>query len=469
MVRLHHFAIAFLVQLLTACPPSQKEPVLTPAASSTTQGSASKKSAVATPLPQLSDTETKALGDLMKKVIAECTMLKYVDSVLCPGVVPWREHELITSGKAEAWLLEQLRSEDHNVHVMAATGLTDGGTRYRTDRDLALLVIAAAQATPQDSDNPYPLGAAVGNIDAGATGLQQRIEKLLRSKAHFSVKQGMSHWLLKGDTARWLPVVLSIMKDRQTDRSLMAQALRLREMTAVHRSLACGALVEVAADASSSPNDVGVITEALLEGCGTAHRVVAFEVMELRAKAGTFARAGTLGLFRVFQRKDSSGEDKRRALLVARLLIDNSANPSQARRDAMGLLAKHSPTDGKAHIEKLAKGKPSETRELAKWTLGLADREQVRFSNANDPLWQQVDAVRACYKAALGQAPKRSGHIGLDYQIGASGRIGTVSVTFSNLPDATKRCVVKAIKKAKLQPSSKARKGFSKISFSLRD
>ncbi len=110
-------AAAALVLLLWACPSPHNEPVLPTTTPATTAAPTSSATAQATsaaprelPLPRLSEAEKEELGKLMKQVVAACKTGDYVDSWSCPRAAPWREHELLESGKAEAWLLEQLRT-----------------------------------------------------------------------------------------------------------------------------------------------------------------------------------------------------------------------------------------------------------------------------------------------------------------------------------------------------------------------
>jgi len=353
---------------------------------------------------------------------------------------------------------------------MAATALVGNSKGYRARRHWALLVVAAAEATPESSTNPYPLGAAVGLIDARATGLQGRIEKLLRGATPYAVKRGLVYTLLQNDRENWLAVLLRIMREQPPDRIIITEALDLGEMTAEQREQSCKALVAVIGDKDSRAHDLNKISQRLIASCGSAGRTAALDAMEARAKAGTLG--GIVGLRRMFDGNGVTAQDKRRALAIARLVADNDDLPRASRKTAMGILVGNDAA-GKAHVEELASGAPSLVRELAQIALGTAARERVLFSGSGgratiNKMWQQVDAARACYQTALKKAPKLFGSTIIKYDVDSSGRISK-AVGFGSLPDATKRCVAKAIKKVKLQKSSTPLKGKVVVMFMLRN
>jgi hypothetical protein len=99
----------------------------------------------------------------------------------CADFKAWSDAKILEDGAQDATLVNMLEDPDDKVRSIAALGLNSKGDKYRTDKDMAGRVIAAAQSEKSDKVDIEQLGAAVGAIKVKPTGTWDRVKKLLET------------------------------------------------------------------------------------------------------------------------------------------------------------------------------------------------------------------------------------------------------------------------------------------------
>lgn len=291
--------------------------------------------------------------DLIKKTLG-CKWAAYGFDAKCPEMKALLECDCVRDGKGDATLVSALEDPNEQVRWLAARTMTQRGKNFRTDKQLAerLLVVAEAEKSKAVAQE---LGGVIGNIKHAETGLGERIKTM--AKNH-EVQQMRTSLL-----ARMLFANGESLYDFVKDIALNDKDLVVRK--AAISAFWTGTPPNRAADTCKMW--LGFMDDTAEDVAGEAAYLCAFypqnggckaEWDPVMDKVAGHAKAGTVkstqmasAMAYLFRQAGASDAQKKRALTIARAIVENKANNGMARGRALELVAEKDP-DAKKFLEK---------------------------------------------------------------------------------------------------------------------
>jgi len=311
----------------------------------------------------------KALVELSKPVLT-CKWSSYGFDSSCPAFKSWNESALFNNGAGDNTLVNYLDDADEKVRFLGARMLSQKGSAYRKDKALATRVVDAADKETSKVVIS-PLGRAVGGIDLASVGLIPRVQGLLESHSNADMREALASGTLF--TNRDAPGVYDLfVKLARTDkdpkvRKAAAAAFWTGTPNGKHDEV-CRLWLELAGDkdADLAGHSAYHCAFTSLNGGCTGQWDALLSLIERQAKGGTVRSSFTAAALRYFyDQKKASAAQKKRALAIAKQLVENTGNDASARSTALELVGKQDP-GGKAYAAKFENDKEFFVKSAAK-------------------------------------------------------------------------------------------------------
>lgn len=265
------------------------------------------------------------------------------------------ESELVRDGKADATLVNFLEDPNEHVRWLGSRILSQRGKAFRTDKALAERIVVVAEGE-KSKTVAQELGGVVGGIKHADTGLGDRIKKMAKEHAVQQMRTSLLARMLfsNGET------LYDFVKDIATNDkdTIVRKAAMSAFWTGTPPSRAADSckmwLAFVDDPADDVSGEAAYLTAFYPQGGGCkAEWDPLLDKIEKRAKEGTVKSTQmSSALFYLHRHAGSSDAQKKRALVVARAIVENKANVGMARGRALELVAEKDP-DAKKLLEKL--------------------------------------------------------------------------------------------------------------------
>ncbi|MDI1437419.1 hypothetical protein [Polyangium sorediatum] len=289
-----------------------------------------------------------AVVELAKKTLG-CKWGTYGFDSMCPEMKALLESDLIREGKADATFVSFLEDPNEQVRWLGSRALSQRGKAFRNDKALAerILVVAEGEANKTVAQE---LGGVVGGIKHADTGLGERIQGMAKNHPVQQMRTSLLARMLfsNGET------LYDFVKDIATN-----------DKDVVVRKAAMSAFwtgTPPTRAAESCKMWLGFVDDAADDVSGEAAYLCSFypqgggckaewdpllDKIEKRAKEGTIKSTQMASaLFYLHRQPGASDAQKKRALAVARAILETRTNSGMARGRALELVAEKDP-DGK--------------------------------------------------------------------------------------------------------------------------
>ncbi len=265
----------------------------------------------------------------------------------CPGLEAWTKSELIKGGKSDPTLLNFLADAQKEARWLGAYGLYNGGQTYRQDAAMAKRVLAAGRAE-KDSTVARKLGDAIGRIDVAKSGTGDEIKKMLAESSSTTLRQGIVEGVLftnrsEGGFYDLLAKMARTEKDK-TVRKSAASAFWVGGSE--RRDDTCKLWLELADDADDDLAGNSAYHASWWSSGGgcTGQWDALLGVIEKRAKAGKVKSTFMTSALGWLQKQGKATDaQKKRALAVARTIVETASNDKMARGDSLRVIGEHDP------------------------------------------------------------------------------------------------------------------------------
>ncbi|MDI3292071.1 hypothetical protein [Polyangium sp. 15x6] len=295
-----------------------------------------------------------AVVELAKKALG-CKWGSYGFDSMCPEMKTLIESELIRDGKADATFVSFLEDPNEQVRWLGSRVLSQRGRVFRNDKALATRIVVVAEGETSKTV-AQELGGVVGGIKHADTGLGERIQVMAKGHAVQQMRTSLLARMLfsNGET------LYEFVKDIATN-----------DKDAVVRKAAMSAFwtgTPPSRAADSCKMWLGFVDDAADDVSGEAAYLTAFypqgggckaewdpllDKIEKRAKDGTIKSTQMASaLFYLHRQTGASDAQKKRALAVARMIVENGKNSGMARGRALELVAEKDP-DGKKLLQSM--------------------------------------------------------------------------------------------------------------------
>jgi hypothetical protein len=307
------------------------------------------------------------LVDLAKKTLG-CKWAAYGFDSKCPELKAVLESEAARDGKGDGTLVSFLEDPSEQVRWLGARVLSQRGKAFRTDKLLAERIVKAAEGEKAKAV-AQELGGVAGSIKHAETGLGERLKAM--AKTH-EVQQMRTSLL-----ARMLFANGESLYDFVKDIAINDKDMIVRK--AAISAFWTGTPPNRAADTCKMW--LGFMDDPIDDVAGEAAYLTAFypqnggckaewdaviDNIEKRAKAGTVKSTQMASAMSYLHKQPGASEaQKKRALVVARVLAENTANNAMARGRALEFVAEKDP-DAKKFLEKLKDDKDAFVKARAK-------------------------------------------------------------------------------------------------------
>ncbi|MRG93112.1 hypothetical protein [Polyangium spumosum] len=295
-----------------------------------------------------------AVVELAKKALG-CNWGAYGFDSRCPEMKALTESELVRDGKADATLVNFLEDPNEHVRWLGSRILSQRGKAFRTDKALAERIVVVAEGE-KSKTVAQELGGVVGGIKHADTGLGDRIKKMAKEHAVQQMRTSLLARMLfsNGET------LYDFVKDIATNDkdTIVRKAAMSAFWTGTPPNRAADSckmwLAFVDDPADDVSGEAAYLTAFYPQGGGCkAEWDPLLDKIEKRAKEGTVKSTQmSSALFYLHRHAGSSDAQKKRALVVARAIVENKANVGMARGRALELVAEKDP-DAKKLLEKL--------------------------------------------------------------------------------------------------------------------
>ncbi len=324
-----------------------------------------------------------AVVDLSKKALG-CKWGAYGFDSMCPEMKALMESDLVREGKADATFVSYLEDTNEQVRWLGSRALSQRGKVFRNDKALAERILQVAEAEPSKTV-AQELGGVVGGIKHADTGLGDRIKAMAKGHPLQQMRTSLLARMLfsNGET------LYAFVKDIATN-----------DKDAVVRKAAMSAFwtgTPPTRAADSCAMWLGFVDDAAEDVAGEAAYLCSFypqgggckaewdpllDKIEKRAKAGTIKSTQMASaLFYLHRQPGASDAQKKRALAVARGILENKANGGMARGRALELVAEKDP-DAKKLLASLQEDPDVFVKRRAK---DLADKASKPEEKAKAP------------------------------------------------------------------------------------
>jgi hypothetical protein len=329
------------------------------------------------------------LVDLAKKALG-CKWAAYGFDAKCPELKATLESEAMRDGKGDATLVNFLDDPNEQVRWLGARALSQRGKAFRTDKQLAQRIVTVAEGEKAKAV-AQELGGVVGGIKHAETGLGDRIKAMATGHSIQQMRTSLLARMLFSNGESLYDFVKDIAtNDKDT-------VVRKAAISAFWT----GTPPTKAADTCKMW--LGFMDDPADDVAGEAAYLCAFypqnggckgewdavmDRVEKRAKAGTIKSTQMASAMTYMHRQaGASDAQKKRALTVAKLIAENTANHGMARGRALEFVAEKDP-DAKKFLEKLKDDADPFVKARAK---DLAERPQKKDTDkapadANKPV-----------------------------------------------------------------------------------
>ena len=315
--------------------------------------SSTEKPAEASGTKGLADpSNDKALVDLTKPVLT-CKWASYGFDANCPAYKAWSESDLFKNGAGDATLVNYLDDPDEKVRYLGARMLGQKGNAYRKDGALATRVVDGADKETSKVV-VSPLGRAVGSIDLVAVGLAPRVETMIESHSNDDLREALAGGTMSANREAPGMYALFVKLARADKNAKVRKAAAASFWTGTPRGKhedVCKLWLELAGDKDGDLAGHSAYHCAFspLEGGCTGQWDALLSLIERQAKSGEVKSSFTASALKyLYDQKKVSAAQKKRALAVAKLLVENTKNDGSARGSALEFVGKQDP-GGKAY------------------------------------------------------------------------------------------------------------------------
>lgn len=254
--------------------------------------------------------------------------------------------ELIKGGKADPTLVAMLEDASEQVRWLAASGLTSNGDKFKTDKALAERVINAALAEKSKVVGRN-IGNAAGKVKLTDVGLVDKAKPLGKVPTLKEIRLGFIDSVQFNNRDAFYAYTVDLAKN-DADKEIRDAAMsafwtgtpngKNAEVCAFWYDLSHDANEELAAHA-----DYFVSFFPFDGGCKAQWDGMLGDI-EKRAKAGT-AKSSYWGsaLYYMHEQKAATPAQKKRAIAIAKALVENTANGGNSRGRALDLVGEKDP------------------------------------------------------------------------------------------------------------------------------
>ncbi len=289
----------------------------------------------------------KAVVAMAKKVLP-CKWGKYGFDSKCEALKSWKKSDALKGGKADATLVNFLEDGDVKVQWLGADGLARRGQAYRKDKAMATKVIDVADKATEER-LMKPLGKAVGNIDLNATGLVERVKKMLESHGNTQLRRTLAGNTLfrNRDVPGMFDLFVKLAKSDKDKKVRKAAAAAFWTGTPSGKQEdVCKLWLELAGDEDHDLAGHSAYHCAFKSSGGgcSAQWDDLLSLIESKAKAGEVQSSFMASALEYFHgQKKASDEQKKRAVAIAKKLVENKKNDASARASSLEFVGKEDP------------------------------------------------------------------------------------------------------------------------------
>jgi hypothetical protein len=296
------------------------------------------------------------------------------------------EAPAVREGKADATFVSFLEDPKEQVRWLGARALSTRGKDYRTDKALAERAVKAAEDEKSKAVG-QELGGVVGGIKHAETGLGDRIKAMAKAHPVQTVRMSLLSRMLFTNGELLYDFVKDI---AQNDGDPMVRKAALSAFwtgTPPNKNAdTCAMWLAFTDDkVEDVAGEAAYLTAFYPQGGGCkAEWDPLLDRIEKKAKAGTVKSSQTASALQYLHRQTGASEaQKKRALVVARALLDNEANSGMARGKALEFVAEKDP-DGRKFIEKFKNASDTYVKTRAKDLAEKADGNKAKTEPGGD-------------------------------------------------------------------------------------
>jgi len=286
------------------------------------------------------------------KEVLTCEWQKERFKTDCEALQKWKKAEISKKGAADKTLINFLEDEDTKVQWIGAEALSRDGSAYKTDAVLAKKVVDALDKATEG----YLVGllsGCVGRSDLKATGLGERVMKMMEEHGNVAVREGLAGDTLfsNRDYPGLYDLLVKIARSNQDPKVRKRAAAAFWTGTPAGKQVeSCKLWLELADDADDDVAGTSAYHCAFSSSAGecTGQWDGLLSLIERKAKAGqvkTSTMAGALAY--LYGQRKANDAIKKRTIAVARAIVANPANKDLARSRALEFIGKDDPA-GKA-------------------------------------------------------------------------------------------------------------------------
>lgn len=307
------------------------------------------------------------LVDLAKKTLG-CKWAAYGFDSKCPELKTLVESEAIRDGKGDGTLVNFLEDPNEQVRWLGARLLSQRGKAFRTDKLLAERIVKVAEGEKAKAV-AQELGGVAGSIKHAETGLGERIKTMAKTHEVQQMRTSILARMLFSNGESLYDFVKDIATN---DKDMIVRRAAISAFWT-------GTPPPRAADTCKMW--LGFMDDPVDEVAGEAAYLCAFypqnggckaewdavlDNIEKRAKAGTIKSTQMASALSYLHKQAGASEaQKKRALTIARVVAENTANNTMARGRALEFVAEKDP-DAKKLLEKLKDDKDAFVKARAK-------------------------------------------------------------------------------------------------------
>ncbi|MCL2823057.1 MAG: hypothetical protein FWD57_03620 [Polyangiaceae bacterium] len=289
------------------------------------------------------------------KEVMACDWEKAGFGAKCEALQAWRKNDVVKKG-ADSTLVNFLEDPDIKVQWLGAEALSRGGDTYMKDAALSAKIFDAMEkaAEPFLMDQ---LKTSAAKVDLNTTGLGARAMTMLETHENIAVRRAIAGSSILFHN-RSYPGLFDL--NMKLARSDIDSKVRIGAAGAFwigtpqgKKEEVCKLWFNLANDADgdvAGPSAYHCAFWSNDGGCAGQWEGL-LSLIEQKAKAGTVAHmmmASSPGY--VYGQKKASDAIKKRALAVAKAIVQNKANSDSARSNNLSFIAKHDPA-GKAFVK----------------------------------------------------------------------------------------------------------------------
>jgi hypothetical protein len=284
----------------------------------------------------------------LARTVLECEWNDRGPDSKCEALKSWRDSDLLEKGKADATLVSMLEDTDRKVRWLGAERLSSlrTGTAYGEDEALSRRIVDAAKAET-DEHVANQLGSAVGRIRTDKVSFADEIKKLATDHPVERMRTGVLSTILLGN--RDVDDVYDFVADlarTSTDAPVRRRAVSAFWVGTPQSRTAdtCKLWLELASDDDKEiAGEAAYLCSFFGRGCNEEWDPL-LDIVEAKAKEGAIESSQMASALEyLHKQKEASDAQKKRALAIARVLVENSENDGFARARTLRFLAKEDP------------------------------------------------------------------------------------------------------------------------------